>query len=127
MSLKHVRILSVRTFERRHHDFYRLLVGVGLCVLCPSGSRSLIAYPSRTIGQVCLVDLGATEKPFVEIQAHETSLICELADIEQTPVIDSCSRSRDEYDGHAFGYRIGESRSTLRMHLSAPKRLVSLP
>ena len=94
-----------------------LLFGIGLCVLCPSGSRSLIAYPSRTIGQVCLVDLGATEKPFVEIQAHETSLICELADIEQTLVTDSCSRSRDEYDGHAFGYRIGESRSSLRMHL----------
>jgi hypothetical protein len=50
----------------------------GLCVVCPSGSKSFIAYPSRTIGQVCLVDLAATEKPVVEIHAHEASITCKF-------------------------------------------------
>ncbi len=45
-------------------------------MFCPSGSKSFIAYPSRTIGQVCLVDLAATEKPVVEIHAHEASIVC---------------------------------------------------
>ncbi len=48
-------------------------------MVCPSGSKSFIAYPSRTIGQVCLVDLAATEKPVVEIHAHEASITCKFS------------------------------------------------
>ena len=52
------------------------IINIGLCVVCPSGSKSFVAYPSRTIGQISLVDLAATEKPVVEIQAHEASIMC---------------------------------------------------
>lgn len=56
----------------------------GLCVVCPSGSKAFIAYPSRAIGQVCLVDLAATEKPVVEIQAHEASIMCKFVSTQQS-------------------------------------------
>jgi hypothetical protein len=62
-------------------SFWFLLIVIikGLCVVCPSGSKSFIAYPSRIIGQVCLVDLAATEKPVVEIHAHEASIMCKYS------------------------------------------------
>jgi hypothetical protein len=80
MFLKHVQILVVwKNFF--FIDWIRLIIIIikGLCVVCPSGSKSFIAYPSRTIGQVCLVDLAATEKPVVEIQAHEASIMCKFS------------------------------------------------
>lgn len=76
MFLKHVPTLEV---ERNcSFRFTMTMIIKGLCVVCPSGSKSFIAYPSRTDGQVCLVDLAATEKPVVEIHAHEASIVCKL-------------------------------------------------
>lgn len=62
--------------KRRTGFFSYTKYPAGLCVVCPSGSKAFIAYPSRTIGQVCLVDLAATEKPLLEIHAHEASITC---------------------------------------------------
>lgn len=49
----------------------------GLCCLCSHSTNSYIAYPShKKVGRVAIVDLFNTEKPLVQIDAHDNAISC---------------------------------------------------
>ncbi|OXA60651.1 WD repeat domain phosphoinositide-interacting protein 3 [Folsomia candida] len=56
----------------------------GLCVLCPSSTNSILAFPGQSPGQVELIDLGNTEKGSTSVTAHETSLSCISMNLQGT-------------------------------------------
>ena len=49
---------------------------MGLCCLCSHSTNSNLAYLSRKCGHVILIDLANTDKPPIEIMAHETAVNC---------------------------------------------------
>ena len=71
---------KVFTFTQSPIELLTLETGVnerGICVLCPSSSNSILAYPGTEVGKVHLVNLGVLEhnNPKI-IPAHETPVIC---------------------------------------------------
>ena len=47
-----------------------------LCSLCSHSMNSILAFPSRKLGHVTIIDLAHTEKSPIDISAHEATISC---------------------------------------------------
>lgn len=71
--------ISIYNFTRNPQELHQIETAPnprGLCCLCPNSNNSLLAYPGRETGHVCLVDLADISKPPMDIAAHEAAISC---------------------------------------------------
>ena len=73
---KLIKVYSFSQTPQLLHVFETYANPSGFCCLCSHSTHANLAYLSRKCGGVVVIDLANTEKPPVEITAHETAISC---------------------------------------------------
>ena len=91
------KLIKVYTFSQTPqllHVFETYSNPNGLCCLCSHSSNSNLAYLGKKAGNVVVIDLANTEKPPVEIMAHETAISCLALSNDGTKIATSSTKVR---------------------------------